>query len=411
MKVNNLNKTQVVVVGAGPVGLTAALALKANNISSVVIEANPKNQEKPGSRAIYLHKATLELLEEIYDGLGFQLAHRGIVWPIKRTLYKGKEVYVRNYGMTNNLSTTTLPPFTSLHQHEIENTLYDACVDSGVKFVWGDPVQKVNITQEGVEVICKSGKKWDSKYVIASDGARSIVREEAGLKLEGPRTHDTFLVVDVEEDEKNPLPLERVFHYKHPSVGGRNVLYVPFKGGWRIDLQLLKDDKVDDFSNIEGVKSWLSKVMDPKYADRITWVSSYRFHQVVANAFTDEHHRVLLAGEAAHLFAPFGARGLNSGVPDAIVATKGIKKALDASTEEERKKFIHHAAKERRIAAIWNRNASSTALHHIQGDSEKMNMKRELAASLAQILPNLGRWLDEGPYGPKYGPPELSTKY
>ena len=126
------------------------------------------------------------------------------------------------------------------------------------------------------------------------------------------------------------MPLERIFHYHHPAMGGRNVLYVPFKGGWRVDLQLFSNDNVDDFVSIEGVKSGIPKVMDPKYADRITWVSSYRFHQAVANSFTDVKRRVLLAGEAAHLFAPFGARGLNSGVPDALVAVRGIEKALES---------------------------------------------------------------------------------
>lgn len=80
--------------------------------------------------------------------------------------------------------------------------------------------------------------------------------------------------------------------------------------------------------------------MDPKYADRITWISTYTFYQVVAETYTDQHNRVILAGEAAHLFAPFGARGLNSGVPDAIVAAKGIQKALEVESNEEERKNI-----------------------------------------------------------------------
>jgi 3-(3-hydroxy-phenyl)propionate hydroxylase len=188
-------------------------------------------------------------------------------------------------------------------------------------------------------------------------------------------------------------------------------MFVPFKGGWRIDLQLLESDRPEDYTNIESVKKWLPKVMDAKYAERITWVSSYRFHQVVTDSFTDSQRRILLAGEAAHLFAPFGARGLNSGVPDAIVAVKGIKKALQAHSEEERAAAIEASATERRIAAKWNRDASTTALNHLQGNSPEMNMKREVAASLVSIIPRLGRWLDEGPYGPKFGPPELTTKY
>src|SRR5699024_5838761 len=169
----------------------------------------------------------------------------GIVWPVIRTLYQGKEVYKRDYGVTDTKDPYNLPHFASLHQHEIEKHLYNACVEAGIKFVYGDGVEKLNITQEGVIVKTVSGNEWKTEYVIGCDGARSIVREQAGLKLEGPRTHDTFLVVDLEENMANPLPLERIFHYQHPALGGRNVMHVPFKGGWRVDLQLFANDNVE----------------------------------------------------------------------------------------------------------------------------------------------------------------------
>lgn len=171
-----------------------------------------------------------------------------------------------------------------------------------------------------------------------------------------------------------------------------------------VDLQLLPEDDPEEFTEIEGVKKWLPKVMDPKYAERITWVSSYRFNQVVVDSFTDEHRRVLLAGEAAHLFAPFGARGLNSGVPDALIAVRGIDQALKEENQEQaRLKSIDASAIERRIAAKWNRDGSSTALHHLQGDSPEMNLKREVAASLTAVAPKLGRWLDEDLTGQSSG--------
>lgn len=405
-------KYDAIVVGSGPVGLTAALGLRNKGISCLVVEANKKDEPRAGSRAIYLHNATLNLLEETSKGLGFEIAKKGIIWPVVRTLFQGKEVYYRNFGVTDNTSTEKLPHFSSLHQHKIETHIYQHCIDSGVDFIWGDAIEKVKSKKDKVTLTTTSGKVLETKYIIGCDGGRSVVRKEAGIEFEGPRTYDTFLVVDVDEDLENPLPLERTFHYQHPAVGYRNVLQVPFKDGWRIDLQLLEGDDVDEYTSIEGVKEWLPKVIDPKYAERVTWVSSYRFHQVVATSFTDENKRILLAGEAAHLFAPFGARGLNSGIPDALIAVNGISKALkNENNEESREEAINAAANERRIAAKWNRDASTTALHHIQGNSPEMNMKREIAASLSAVIPKLGRWLEEGPYGPKYGPPELTTKY
>ncbi|WP_242238097.1 NAD(P)/FAD-dependent oxidoreductase [Bacillus cereus group sp. BfR-BA-01316] len=404
-------KYDAIVVGAGPVGLIAGLALQKKGISTLVIEAEPFGRPRPGSRAIYLHSASLKLLEETAEGLGFTLARNGIIWPVKRTFYKGKEVYVRNYGKDENLKYNKLPHFTALHQDEIEKHIYEACMEVGVEFLWNAPLKNLDVTDYGVQLTTTYGETLKAQYVIGCDGARSIVREQAGLEFEGPRTADTFIVVDAKEDETDPLPLERIFHYQHPAMGGRNVMFVPFKGGWRIDLQLLESDNPEEYTNIENAKEWLPKVMDPKYAERITWVSSYRFHQVVANSFTDVNRRILLAGEAAHLFAPFGARGLNSGVPDAVIAARGIEKALQSHSEEERIEAIEAAARERQIAAKWNRDASTTALHHLQGNSPEMNMKREIAASMVSIVPRLGRWLDEGPYGPKFGPPELTTKY
>lgn len=404
----NVKRRPVLVVGAGPIGLTAALALRRFGLPATVIEAEPKDRLRPGSRAIYFHKATLKHLEDIYPGLGETFAKHGVVWPVKRTLFRGKEVYVKRYPSPDPKA---LPPFTSLPQVEAEKFLYNACLEAGVEFIWETPVREVHTDEEGVTMIAESGERWTCDYMIAADGARSTVRKSVGIEMEGPRTKDYFVVVDVKEDEADPLPLERVFHYQHPAVDGRNVLFVPFAGGWRIDLQLLDGDDPEQFGSVEGVKQWLPKVMPEKYADRITWVSTYRFFQVVAESLTDRHHRVLLAGEAAHLFAPFGARGMNSGVPDAIMAAKAIRAALDAANREEAKAAIAAAANERLIAARYNRDCAGIALEHIQGSAPAANMKREVAASLAPILPRLGKWLDEGPYGPRSGPPQLSTKY
>lgn len=400
-------KCDVLIVGAGPVGMTAALALNKNGIKATIIEAEDEGRERAGSRAIYIHRETLKLLESIYPGIGFELADIGIVWPVKKTFYRGDEVYKRVYEPPKP---NTLPAFTSLHQHEIEKALFKACKNVGVEFVWGEPVTNVTTTAENVTVKTENCV-WEAKYVLAADGARSVVRNSVGIKFEGPRTSDTFIVVDVKEDEKNPLPIERTFHYQCPAVGGRNVMYVPFAGGWRIDLQLFEEDDREYYGSEEGVKEWLPKVMDPKYAENITWISSYTFYQVVADQFTDGNKRIILAGEAAHLFAPFGARGLNSGVPDAIVSINGIAKALQASTLEEAQAAIAAAADERLQAGLWNRECSNLALEHIQGTNEDIRLKREISAFLAPHIPALGKWLDEGPFGPKSGPPQLSTKY
>ena len=108
------------------------------------------------------------------------------------------------------------------------------------------------------------------------------------------------------------------------------MLQVPFAGHWRVDLQCHAHDDPDAFSGPDGVRRWLPLVMPARYAERVTWVSTYVFRQAVADRFTDPARRVLLVGEAAHVFAPFGARGLNSGIPDAFIAARAVRAALCA---------------------------------------------------------------------------------
>ena len=398
---------EVLVVGAGPVGLASALALRSKGRAVTVLEAEAEGRLRPGSRAIFVHKATLKLLEQISPGLGQEIASHGLVWPTKRTYWRGRQVFVRHYPTPDPKA---LPPFTSLPQVEIEHYLFKACKKAGVEFAWKVAVKEIETTSEGVTVKTEDGLTWTAPYLVGADGSRSAVRRGLGIEMEGSRSKNSYVVVDVTENPDKPLPKERVFHYEHPGVGRRNVLLVPFVGGWRVDLQCNESDDPEAFSGEEGVRRWLPKVMPPEYADRISWVSTYQFLQLLAKQFTDQHRRVLLVGEAAHLFAPFGARGMNSGVADAVDAATAIDTALKASTPAEAQAAVDKFVAARRAAAEYNRAAAGQALTHIQTRTPIMQAKRVLAALVAPYWKKAGVWLDEGPYGPRSGP-SSQTKY
>jgi 3-(3-hydroxy-phenyl)propionate hydroxylase len=394
-----------IVVGAGPIGLTAALALRARDLPATIVEAEPQNRQRPGSRAIYIHGATLKLLERIRPGLGWGFVKHGLVWPTRRTTYRGREVFAKSYKLP---PPDVLPHFTSLPQVVAERVLMDACRETGVQFIWGEPIEKVAPGAEGVTLTAQSGHTWQAQYVIAADGARSTVRKQLGIEMEGSRSENTFIIVDVAEVDDSPLPLERVFHYEHPAVGGRNVLLVPFKGGWRADLECRQDDNPERWSDGPGLKKWIADTLGPRYAERITWVSSYQFLQVLASRFADASHRVLLVGEAAHLFAPFGARGMNSGVPDADLAAEAIANALGAPNAQAAAAAIGVFDAERRAAAEWNRACAGVALEHLQARTVQQRVKRRVAALLAPLWEGAGKWLDEAPYGPRTPPPSAA---
>ncbi|WP_406096045.1 FAD-dependent monooxygenase [Streptomyces sp. NBC_01013] len=388
----------VLVVGAGPAGLSAALALRAAGLPAVVLDKRVQDTVRPGSRAAYLHGASLRELERLSPGLGQEIAGRGLMWSTKRSFWAGREIYARTYPP---LHREGLPPFTSLPQVQTEDLMATACEKQGVEFHWGVEVASAESGPDGVRLVDSSGAEWQADYVIAADGSRSPLRSAIGSPLEGPRSRNTFVVVDLDDDPAHPLPIERVFHYHHPGVGGRNVLIVPFAGGWRVDLNLLVNDDPEQYISPEGLRRWIPRVMPASYGERVRWVSTYRFAQQVAATFTDVHRRVLLTGEASHLFAPFGARGMNSSIPDAVRAVQAVQAALSAGSSVAAQAEIVRFADERKEAAGYNRACASAALEHMLAERPSVRLRRRAAAAVASAGLKAGAWLDAAPYGPK----------
>jgi 3-(3-hydroxy-phenyl)propionate hydroxylase len=187
-------------------------------------------------------------------------------------------------------------------------------------------------------------------------------------------------------------------------VGGRTVLRVPFRGGFQVDLQCRDDDPMDDFGTEAAVRDWLPGVVGDGYADRVLWVSTYHFLQKVAESFTDPHRRVLLAGEAAHLFPPFGARGMNSGIADADAAAEAIAGAVAGSGRSgaaARRRLRRDPA---RRGALQQRRGRHRAVAPAPApdDAGPAAGGRRPGAGAAV---GCGSWLEHAPYGPRHGPP------
>lgn len=389
----------MIVVGAGPAGLFAALAVRAHGVPVVLLEADPATRHRTGSRALYVHGKSLALLESTSPGLGGELAARGVLWNVRRTLYRGREVYAREFPPHD--PSRGLPPFTSLRQSETERVLLDACARAGVDVRWNDAVTEVAAHPGGVTVTTAGGETWPGSHVVGADGARSIVRRCAGTSLDGTAAEGFHVVVDVADEPGGTPSLERVMHYDHPAADGRSVLVVPYANGFQVDVQSRAGDTAEVIAAPQEVRRWLPAVIGPISPERITAISVYRFLQLVADDFTDPHHRILLVGEAAHLFPPFGARGMNSGFADAHAAAGAI--ATGRRSPAANSEAVTGFATARRAAAEINCAAAGAALRHLRPPGPAARWRRRAAASLAPVVPRFGEWLEHAPYGPRAG--------
>lgn len=383
-----------VVIGAGPVGLTAALALRRRGVEVLVLEAGPPDRSRPGSRAIFLMQPTLRRFEQVLPGLGASIAAEGLQVAGYQAFYGDRKVCGLRMPAAGPMSLLGLG--SSLPQRVTEGFLLEAAEQHGVKFRWSASVDRVDTDPAGVTVRLTSGEEIRTPYVIAADGARSVARSSLGLELEGERDDTPFIIVDVDEHPDGSTPqLPGRFYYRYPQLDGRNVMHMPFAGGMRVDLQCSPDDDAEYLASPAGVREWLGAVVDPWYAEHVNWVSTYRFHQSVARSYTDDHHRVLLAGEAAHLFAPWGGRGLNSGVFDATDAAAAVAGAL--AEPQAARRLIARCAAGRRRWGLHNRDVSSRALRRMRAGDPGMQLQRQWAARLAPFVWPAGAWLANGP--------------
>ncbi|MEU8399579.1 FAD-dependent monooxygenase [Nonomuraea sp. NPDC048892] len=439
------------IVGAGPVGLAAALLARARGMPVHVLEQLPSTEPKPGSRAIFLHRQTIRTLATASPYLAGRVVEEGLVWAGRATYWAGRQVHHRRHAPVP----AELAPYVSLPQPRVEALLRETALRAGVTFSWCARADEVTLLDGSVLVRATDGRQWRSAFVVAADGAGSTVRRRLGIPMNGVPTNgirrggfrrtgvrrdgvrgdgvreggdargDAFVVVDVAGDPDRPLPAERVFHYRHPRAEGRNVLVVPFAGGYRVDLQCRADD--DPAALAADPSAWLRPLLPPGHAGEITWSSHYVFRQAVAETFTSG--RVLLAGEAAHLFAPFGARGLNSGIADAAAAVEAIasiasiaqaglvrpgdeRPGAALSTEPPGAALgtdgsgavlgaLADYDRVRRAAAERNRVAAGKALAHLTAAGPHRRATQRAAALAARILPRAGAWLDRKPFGPR----------
>ncbi len=276
-----------------------------------------------------------------------------------------------------------------LAQDRTETHLRDVLSEFGGAVRYG--TELVNLHQDANKVTTETrdGATAEYDYVIGADGARSSIRKMLGLEFPGRSFTDQFLICDIRA--QLPFENERRFFFDPEWNPDRQVLIHPQADSvWRIDWQVPPEYDLDADQASGGLEDRIRKIVgDQDY--KIVWMSVYRFHERIAGAF--QAGRSFLAGDAAHIVSPFGARGLNSGVQDADNLAWKIAFVLNGWADDP---LLATYEVERRAAAEENLRVAGKTMEFLvpQSDAGWDTRRRTLEAAVGN--PRAREMVDSG---------------
>jgi 3-(3-hydroxy-phenyl)propionate hydroxylase len=310
----------IIIIGAGPTGLTAALSLGLEGIPVLVLEAEP--QLAHDLRAGSYHPPTIEMLAAL--GLGERMHETGIIvpqWQIRDRL----EGIVAEFDLSLLKDETPFPYRLHLEQHRLTPILLDRIREAAppVEVRFASPVSAVSQDADGVVVTGEGGERIHGSFVIGADGARSVVRKAMGVEFEGFTWPDRFLVASTTYD-LGALGFSGAGYIADPDAWAA-VFHVPDVGPpglWRIAYPI--PPEADEATELqpEAIQAHLFTLLEgarpspPGGVFPLKYASVYRVHQRVAQRFAQG--RMIIAGDAAHVNNPLGGLGLNGSVHDAV---------------------------------------------------------------------------------------------
>lgn len=384
----DVRRVPVVIVGAGPVGLTAAAELATLGRDTVLLDEDDTVSE--GSRAICWAKRSLEILDRI--GVGDRMVAKGVVWNRGRLFHRDREVY--GFDLLPEPGHQR-PAFINLQQYYVEEYLVDRVVELGRSDIrWRNRVVGIETLPDGgarLTVETPDGAyRLDADYLLAADGVRSPIRRMMGLDFTGKVFEDRFLIADVVM--KADFPSERWFWFEPPFHSGQSVLlHRQPDDVFRIDFQLDPDADPEQERKPEHVVPRLQQMLGPSATFELEWVSVYTFTCRRMARF--RHGPVFFVGDSAHVVSPFGARGGNGGIQDVDDLCWKLAAVLDGSAPDS---LLDSYDAERLPAADENLLNSTRSTDFMTPKAEASVAFREAALELAAEFPFARRIVNSG---------------
>lgn len=304
----------VAIVGAGPIGMTAALTLAGHGIPVVLIEK--KGTFNDGSRAICVARASFHILQQI--GAVAPFLAKALGWTRGRSYYRDREMYA--FEMPHPPGEKYLPMY-NIQQQYIEQYLWQACAAHPlIEQRWESEVSGLASDADGVRLSITSphgAYALAARYVLAADGARSAIRAMLRLRLHGQNHEGNYVIADVRMDHDFPTE-RRAFFESDGNPGGTVLIHKQPDNIWRIDYQLKQGESAEAAIAEEAIRARVGAILASIGHDKpweLEWWSIYSANTLCLDEY--RHGRVLFIGDSAHIVPIFGVRGLNNGLADA----------------------------------------------------------------------------------------------
>lgn len=339
-------KTDVVISGAGPTGLSLACQFVRYDIDFVILEKN--EGVTPYSKAIGVQARTLEIFEQI--GLAQKAVEQGTISGKGRLLIDGE---VRGELDFSNIGEGLSPfPFVlMLEQSKNEQLLYEYLQSHQKHVLWKTELKSFSQDAGGVAAQVRTAdgasQVIEAKYLVGCDGPKSLVRHTLGLTFEGSTFERIFYVADTQIDWNLSHDALHICFSKDSFV-----IFFPLKGEKHYRIvgvfpeEFNKDEGDILYEEIEA------RIKDEAKLDLdiydVEWFSAYKVHTRRVNKFSAG--RGFLAGDAAHIHTPAGAQGMNTGIQDAynlawkmalVIRGKMDEKLLETYNEERLENAKH----------------------------------------------------------------------
>ncbi|MEV6837994.1 FAD-dependent monooxygenase [Streptomyces sp. NPDC051133] len=367
----------VIIVGAGPVGLTLALALARQEVPSVVLDEGPGKDEPRPARTVVLREDTAALLERLTAAA---LGEQGVRWAGWRSL--------RRKQVINEFTFDEADPAAPLHvaQHVLTHALRTAVADEPlVKVVVDSRLDAIEQERSGVTAHTRGDKGtwWRGSYLVGCDGPRSTVRKLQDIRFPGRTAVERHAVAALRAElpgEGRTL-LHRMPPWRQSGPSAGEVTARPLPGGvWRLDWLLPpgKDLVTPEvlLARIRETLAGWTGVSEPAYELLDTGV--HTVHHRLARRW--RVGRVFLAGDAAHLLGALGTQGLDEGLRDADNLAWKLGTAWHHGAHEA---LLDSYQSERRAVVAARLRAADQALPVLRG-----------GGGLRQIVPGASRGHD-----------------